>query len=66
MIIKIEACYAGNHNYYHRCTLPNGDRVNVGYNTDAEQWDRLKAKELRDYICNNYDVKRNSIKVEEV
>lgn len=63
MRVKVEECWAGGDHFYFRCTLPNGDRVNVGHNSDGDPWCREYAAQLRDYITREYGVKRNSIKV---
>ena len=63
MKVKVEECWSGNDNWYFRCTLPNGDRVNVGHNSCGNVWKREYASQLRDYITRKYDVKRDSIKI---
>lgn len=63
MKVKVEACWSGHDRWHFRCTLPNGDRFNVGHNSDSDDWRREYATEMRDYIVNHYDVKRDSIKV---
>lgn len=63
MKVRVEECCSGHDNYYFRCTLPDGERVNVGHNTDGEPWCREYASELRDYLQREHGVKRNSVKV---
>jgi len=58
MNIKVEACWAGNSNFYFRLTTPDGRRYRI---TD-DTWSRKTASEALSLISTETGVRRKNVR----